>query len=215
MEQKVNCIFGGKLQERKERIERYISLVNKEDIYHGYPMDKCIRHTTDDVLIIKLDDQEGCVLIEKPNINTYMGTGYSDIGQGPTHQEAIRLSNEKQKDPSYFINHNINYSDIKRYLDKLDEVKKGHVNLYIRNYTTKLPKESKIKCLMFFNPLRDNFRLEQQTPYNLVQITDPKLINQIAQAYEQALERFKKRLNTYLKKFGLKKCNFDVFWMDR
>lgn len=215
MEQKTNCIFGGKLKERKERIEKYISLVNKEDIYRGYSMDEYIRTSTDDVLMIQSNDQKSYVLIEKPRIDTYMGTGYSDIGQGPTHQEAIELSNKKQNDPSYFINKNIDRSDIKRYLDNLYKAKEGYINLYIRNYAAKLPQNSELKCLMFFNPYRDDFRLKEQEPYNLIKITDKNLIDQLIKAYEGALERFKKRLNSYIKRYGLEKCDFDIYWIDR
>ena len=177
MEQKTNCIFGGNTKERKERIEKYISIVNKEKIYEDYPMDKYLRTSTDDIIIINLEGEENYLSIEKPNIETYMGTGYSNIGQGLSYKEAIELSNKKQKDPSYFINKNIDRSEIKRYLDHLKEAREGYTDLYIRNFAAKKPKETKIKYLMFLKPYDQ--RTEAHETYNLIKITDKNLIDQL------------------------------------
>lgn len=148
-------------------------------------------------------DNDMCILLEKPYIKTDFCFGYSlSTYDSESYDNAGRMARAAEKDAEYFISENLKNSN----LEKADEYVayqqygKGKLSFYI---SKKLYDTLKVRGELWKYA-------NCGEPYFLSDAENEKL----NEAIDRANESFKKRLNTYLKKYGLSKINTWTYWQD-
>lgn len=159
--------------------------------------DYCLKSTQEAV------EFDGCFYeIEKPRIETSFCFGYGFCGMSTDEQEerAWNMVDRAKSDASYFISENL--KDLTQRIEKLE--KEGatvYVKLYPDNFeavcdvfTGDLPKNENGKYISYQGWRNEYDR--KATPQEAAELLD---------AFKRVKESFTKRLNTYLKKYGLSK----------
>lgn len=148
--------------------------------------------------------------LTKPHIETDFWFGESDCGQGPSHDENRKTMNTVEfMLEDYFMEHNL--SSIDNTIEKLKDIIAGKSEMKAQHYVHyyRSPENTPIHGFNFWHPYygssvsSEGWDLEKE---------DVKLI---LEAYKLQREKFEKRLNTYLKKYGTKTMRVSSYWMDR
>lgn len=182
----------------KELIKQYIDEViaevweNKESWRDHYK--KCI----DDVIEI----QGKLIAFAKPNIETNFYFGE----HGFDYREVAEEAAEARKSEDFFIKENLSQLDGDKWL-----VKEGY-NHYIGIKYSRSPKDTRIYELLDV-PFHDVYSGRFATD-GKIELTEND-VQTLLKAYENQKIRFKKRLKTYLKRYGLSKVRCKTYWADR
>lgn len=149
---------------------------------------------------------------EKPYIKTSFCYGYSlSCTDSESYDRASELAYNAQNDVINFINENIDYSGIKRVYEKLKNAEKVYYNLNhygfinIENLHNEHD-ECRLRCE--YGTQSEMYKQYIQFELNN---NDKKLI---MEKLAEELQKFVKRLNTYLKKYGLSCVNSWSYWQD-
>lgn len=155
------------------------------------------------------------VRICREKINTEFCFGYSDCGQGMTHEEASTMCDKARTDENYFISDNLDRLDW--IIDKLQHPDKhGRSHAWIANYYTG---GKNCWSIEFNNTPEDKpdwLGYDEKTMYNagtLKPVTDEYRV-QLVEFYNQARQVREKRCRTYLKRYGLTKLRCWTYWAD-
>lgn len=149
---------------------------------------------------------------EKPYIKTSFCYGYSlSSSDSESYDRAGELAYNAQKDVINFINENIDYSGIKKFYEKLKNAEKVYYHLDHYGFITVEHlhddhEECRLRCL--YGTQSEMYKQYIQFELNN---DDKKLI--IGKLSEE-LQKFIKRLNTYLKKYGLSCVKSWSYWRD-
>ena len=149
---------------------------------------------------------------EKPYIKTSFCYGYSlSSSDSESYDRAGELAYNAQKDVINFINENIDYSGIKRIYEKLKKAEKVYCNLDHYGFITvenlhDEHEECRLRCL--YGTQSEIYKQYIQFELNN---DDKKLI---MGKLSEELQKFVKRLNTYLKKYGLSCVKSWSYWRD-
>ena len=137
--------------------------------------------------------RERYFLLDKPSIKTQFW--FHD--EGPNYEYYKTIVNSEDKMKEYFISHNLSQFDctIKRF----ENNQCAYIALY---YNDKTPA---------FNLCFDY----SQAHINNMQPLTKDECESIKKALVWAKGQFRKRLETYLKRYGVKKLDFDTYWADR
>lgn len=155
--------------------------------------------------------------IEKRKIDKHFCFGYSDCGQGQDYFEALKGADNARNNPDYFKGQNLKY--YRKLLDDID-----HFNALA--LTTSCEKDSSIRCLTPFawwevldavggearmDDLKGTLvKVNGQEAYILTD-EDRQIIRD---AYIQAMKAQEKRLDSYLKRYGISKISVWTYWLD-
>ena len=156
--------------------------------------------------IIKLSTGQ-LMEFEKPSIETQFCFGYSDDMDGSDRKDALDMAKHACSNEEYFKSHNLH--DIKRIIEryeKEDEFDDPYLTHRYPDYNTNIVTvvwlsewDAKDKAWQFHNDL---------TPLS---DTDRKTI---LAAYKEELKKLEKRIDTYLKRYGLSKVRSWTYWRD-
>lgn len=152
-------------------------------------VEHCVKKTS--AYVVLRDDK--VLTFDKPTIKTDFWFGE----HGFDYDEKIKLAHELSNDEAYFVEENINRCDAVRMLKALAE---GDDVMVCQSCSG-----GDICHLRFYNH-RD--KVDGRELY-------PDELEEIVVVLEEEREKFRKRLVTYLKRYGLSKCRFDTFWADR
>lgn len=206
---KVQALLGGSTSvsastsvtstiEEKSLIEEYI-----EEMKKFYPTDKTMwdyfRKETS--AVVKLSN--GMYLpLDKPKIETNFWFAESDMGTAPTMEEAIHSCEVMKTSEQAFINANT-----REMRDSIKSLEGSNWYCLKRKYPAKNGVEFNVAKLL---------SLSAASYYDGEEISlsseDRTLI---IEAKKRELEKFRKRLNTYLKRYGLSKVSARTYWADR
>ena len=157
---------------------------------------------------IPIDNGNGLIVIDKHHIEKEFWSGYSDIGQGMSFEENNKYMDAVRSDiERFFINSNL--SSIDSAIEHLKEIIDGGTNFRIvhRPHYCTQPASSCLRCYEIYR-YWDSVPAESKD----MNIEDVKLI---LSAYKLYREDFKKKLFTYLKKYGSKHIHMHSYWIDR
>ena len=143
------------------------------------------------------------VAFDKPSIQTDFWFGEHTYDYDEVCQTAQRLSQDEQ----YFIRENIEGTKAWRYMKALTENKYG-VEPYLRD---KAYYGQDDDCILGYIDFQHDWETNGLERKKLTE--DEK-----ADLYEFCIDeiaKFEKRLRTYLKRYGLTKCHYGVYWADR
>ena len=187
---------------QKEKIEKYAELVTNECFKGDAGMYKYFKNNT--AYVVELSNGD-LIDIEKPRIRTKFCFGYSSIGQGASFDEAIACKEYASKEVSYFMEENLEPLN-----DWIVALKENEC--YIANHYYNSPEDTKIKGLVCFRYSDyEQMSEERKTQYRKL-TEDDKL--RLIEGYEQVFADFVKRLQSYLKRYGLTKLETWTYWID-
>jgi len=143
--------------------------------------------------------------IDKPRIETSFCFGYGFCGVSSLEdmQDASRMADHARKNESYFIAENL--KNINGYIEAL-----GNSNL-----SAYMTGSNGLVGLHFCKPWEtgDQKRWAENGGYTYIELTEAER-KEIAGYYGIEKDRFSKRLNTYLKRYGLSKVNSWSYLVD-
>ena len=157
------------------------------------------------------------VTAEKPSIKTDFWFGEHTYDYDEVCEEASRASESEQ----YFIRENLWGCSSKNLLDALNgRDSRGYDTSFdvyvIRGKYYSQDDDCKlgyVQALRFGTDPEEYFATRNGTQDYRPLTDDEK--DQMREFLEGEVEKFRKRLNTYLKRYGLTKCHYGVYWADR
>lgn len=172
----------------------------------GTRMTKCCQNDISNA--VKLSDGR-IVVVEKQKLETSFCFGYSTCGQGAERNEANNAAHVASTSETYFREKNIR--GLKDKIDLLKGKKKGSweedpylsQEVYSRCGPINIHKVVGLRFCAF-DELKNSH-------YSELSESDKELI--IAM-YEEEMEKMNKRIDTYLKRYGLSKLNVWTYWLD-
>lgn len=185
-----------------------------EKVWHGDAkmVDYCTNRTSGYIMLDGV-----MVTMDKPHIQTDFWFGEHTYDYDEVCQTANALSTDEQ----YFIDQNIGSFDAYNMLEALEGRDKwgyeSHYDAYIvgKHYCSqdddcKLGYATALR--IGTNP--DEHFATRSGVQNYRKLEQAE-IEQLKQFYREEVEKFEKRLRTYLKRYGLSKCHYGVYWADR
>ena len=157
------------------------------------------------------------VEIDKEHIRTQFCFGYSDIGQGPTYEEAWKNMRDADTNEAYFLRKNMEAFD--RVLEGL--YRHGHDYMVVLTGNTKHLRGLHLKratevleavggCA--FLPALKGQELEFRGTKGYV-CTDED-VALLRDGYERAAKAHLSKCRAYLKRYGLSKLSTRMYWID-
>lgn len=156
---------------------------------------------------VKLSDGR-IVIVEKQSIETSFCFGYSTCGQGGDYDEANRSASVARASEEYFREKNLESFDQKIALLKREkDMNERRAYLSQSNYVScGLVNIHEIVGLYY-----SDFVEQRWGTYHEIPDADRKLLIGM---YEEEKAKMSKRLDTYLKRYGLSKLHVWTYWMD-
>ena len=157
---------------------------------------------------VKLSDGR-IVVVEKQKIETSFCFGYSTCGQGSEYDEASDAAHHAKTSEKYFREQNL--KDLQSKINLLEGKKEkswwGDPYLSQQSYYSSGPINNyKVVELRYCD-----FVEQTKGQYSTISEADKKLI--IAM-YKEEIAKMNKRLDAYLKRYGLSKLNVWTYWRD-
>lgn len=189
----------------KELITKYIDIVMSETWGNDPGMEKHYKKNIDTV--VELSDGS-LIAINKPSIETNFCFGYHDSRYDTEDfDRANDMARHARTNEDYFRSENL-----KRLDGIIKDLRTANGNVAIRTAYIGAPADSKIK----YYSILDNFNLIKFRDGLLPEFSmiDSDDVDKIITAYEDVRSRFVKRLDTYLKRYGLSKVRSWSYWLD-
>lgn len=194
---------------QKELKERYMDIVTTE-IWSG--SQRMIDYAKKEFCYAVELNNGDLYVIDKPRIKKdfCFGYGWNGVSTGDDADDAYSMARNARENTDYFMRENL--EDLDR---KIDDLKKTMVEAYKYLAYTGQKEGSKLKSYtvvkMWDNPENDPGRWERLKD---VEQLDKSEIKALIDGYEEVKKMFMKRLNTYLKKYGLSKVNSWTYLRD-
>lgn len=192
---------AGKIQQNELRAEYRALLENEAWRNDPKMVDHCMKQIS---RIVELD--AGLIEIEKPRIKTRFCFGYHlSRFDNDDYDRATSAARAAQKSVDFFKRENL-----REMVEYIEALKDDSLTWYSRKHYTTNPPGSRCRALACKR------RWEEPRPYekdDFIPLTAEDLENVVA-GYEIALADFEKRLNTYLKRYGLSKVDTWTYWAD-
>ena len=150
--------------------------------------------------IVSLGDGDICV-IDKPRIETNFCFGYGMYLRSDEEEERAAFSMEAKArtDESYFISQNLKPLD--DWIEALQDTRR----IWVKRTAYINQKDRHLVSITSYQPW--------ELPENAAVLTQEE-INSLVAGYEEVKQAFTKRLNTYLKRYGLSKLNTWTYLRD-
>lgn len=157
---------------------------------------------------VKLSDGR-IVIVKKQKLETSFCFGYSTCGQGGDYDEANKAAHIANTSENYFREQNLKEFDDKIALLKTDKEESWHRDAYLsqNNYVS----YGLVNIHEVVGLHRCDFEDQRWGTYVEIPEADRMLILAM---YEEEKEKMSKRIDTYLKRYGLSKLNVWTYWQD-
>ena len=195
--------------QQQELKNRFTEIISTEVWPHSQHMiDYCKKQAA---YIVPLDNGD-IAEIEKPSIETSFcfGYGYCGVSTTEDHQRAIDCANHARTKEEYFISENLKGLD-----EMIDDLKDDTMHFYkfVKYYGS--PDDSNLKGVRGANFCHtpENAAWQWTGLRSLKELTETER-QELIKGYETVKEQFIKRLNTYLKRYGLSKLHVWTYLSD-
>lgn len=140
------------------------------------------------------------VTIDKPHVETEFWFGEHTYD----YDEVVDFADKCSRDEGYFIAKNLSRTEAARHIYNMDETAR---DAYIVRHN--MVEDCRISHVEWALPweverIRGDYR----------KMTDDE-VREFREVLDGEQEKFRKRLGSYLKRYGLSKCHFGVYWADR
>lgn len=201
-------------QNKAENTQKYIE-VSTEDLRAEFTkiwgkdtrmVEWCIKnHSTN----IRLSN--GMIIcFDKPTIQTDFWVGYGHDA-GREYEEANKLQNNIYKNmEEYFINKNMT-----GFNSQLEQCQDSDYNIYIAKQYDSKEENNFVNFYLIKYECGYDFERLQRFAKDFQKVTNEEDIALIKWAIQEDANKFKKRLNAYIKRFGTSKLRCQTYWADR
>lgn len=196
---------------QKQLKEKYMDVIKKE-VWSDEDMQEYARKEC--AYVVELSNGN-IIAIDKPRIKKdfCFGMGMYATYTQEEFEKAEELAEEARSNVNYFVSHNM--EQLTNVVDDLKESLNGSLETYTFVQYCGQPEDTILKGFNIVricnnpecNPLR-------WSRIKAVKKLDNEDIEKIIAGYESVIETFQKRLNTYLKKYGLSKLNVWTYCRD-
>lgn len=188
-----------------EKIKRLIAEYWKSPRMYDY----CISRLSNE-----LELENGLILkFEKPSIETYFCYGYSlSSSDSESFDTACKNAENAQKDVINFINENIAQSGLQALYNKLKKADTVYYSNCNNNGIVSVRSlyDQNDECRFRYDYGENSENYKRYITGKLSKSDVQKIIAKVA----EELQKFVKRLNTYLKRYGLSKVHSWSYWRD-
>lgn len=179
-------------QELKEVLKSALS-----EVWNGHMLDYCMKESAH---IVELENGE-IISIEKPRIDKdfCFGHGYCGVSSQEDEDRADSMVVHARTSTDYFLNQNLKglEQSIKAFQEVADGKQSAFLNIHYTGQSDTNPLKSVTWCR--------GYEVEDyKTKYAELSCEDAR---RLVDGYKEVKNQFIKRLNTYLKKYGLTKVN--------
>lgn len=147
------------------------------------------------------------ITTKKPRIQTRFWFGES----GYDFQEKVQLASKASRDREYFKQKNIANSQLTSIRLKIQAALEGNGKFFLFKTWGNQP--------FYDAAYYANDHMLRPLSASILKTADREMTRAELETYKElidaALKRFDCRLNTYLKRYGLSKCSYDTYWVDR
>jgi len=188
------------MRNQKELKELYRECL--QDVWDDHMTNYCMKETA---YIVELSD--GSIIpIDKPRIQKDFCFGYGFYGRSDEESEkrAFDMAAKARTDETYFIEKNLEQVDSKiKLLQNLDSFNKAYIYpKYNGESEENVLKDYSVINVSSFTNAEEAKELQEED------------IQKIIAGLEEVRKQFKKRLDTYLKRYGLSKLNVWTYLRD-
>lgn len=195
-------------QSKKEMRARYIDIVMRET----WGNDEGMRKHYEKTLFTAVELSKGYLIpIEKSSIKKSFCFGYSlNSHNADDYDRANEQAEHAQKSVEYFIAENLKPVD--DYISSFEDMETRRYIPVIRTHYNRAPKDTIIKCIDWVKDWEySEYTEAQKAEKELLSEADRRII---IEALKAEREDFIKRLQAYLKRYGLSKINTWSYWQD-
>lgn len=146
------------------------------------------------------------VEVEKPSIKKCFCFGYRLGDDGTEYKEANNAARQAEKSVDYFVEENLR--GLKKQIKEYEKMENYFFQDHYYSQTNKVMKN--IVGFEYWNTPAD-VQNKEYKKYSPIPQKDKELI---VAAYKEELKRFTKRLETYLKRYGLSCVRTWSYWVD-
>ena len=200
------------MKNQKELKEKYMNIIKTEVWQNSEHMQEYARKECE--YVVELSNGN-IIDIEKPRIekNFCFGMGMYATYTQEEFERAEGMAEKARTDVNYFINENM--KQITEKIDALKEALENKREVYTFVHYSGQPEDSELvayNCVRICNnPEYAPFRWSNLQAVKKLSNED---IQAIIDGLEEVAKKFMKRLNTYLKKYGLEKLNVWTYCRD-
>lgn len=196
--------------EQKALKEKYMDIIVHEVWPNSPDMQAYARRKVG--YIVELDNGD-IYEIEKPRIEKdfCFGYGYCGISTQEEYEAAASMSDKAETDQNYFLRENLRGID-----EWIADLESPDVYAYKFVHYTGQPEGSKLKGIRLVGYLSQTPEYSPHMYHNLKDLAEltQEERKALADGYREVRKAFEKRLNTYLKKYGLSKVRSWTYLSD-
>lgn len=164
--------------------------------------EKMVNHCLKEVAYIVELENGDIIAIDKPRIEKDFCFGYSDSRYDTKdYDRANNMADHAKTSTDYFIKENL--KDINRTINNLEGKNKYYTGIQYTGQSN----NSKLKALY-------QFRFDDEIDESIYNRLEGENRQRVIEGYKIVKANFEKRLNTYLKRYGLSKVNTWSYWRD-
>lgn len=165
---------------------------------------KMVKYLMNKVAYIVAFDEKEIVVIDKPKIETKFY-----VGEGSTRsiKDAIEITKNYRTSEELFLKENL--ASLNATITSLEENINNNIDIRLKRQYLKQTEKSKLRVPV--PKTTDNY----STTYANERLLSKKEKINLLIAYMEVKMIFEKRLNTYLKRYGLSKVKAETYWVDR
>ena len=190
------------MKNQKELKQRYAEIL-ATDVWHNDQkmVDYCVKKAA---YIVELENGD-IVALEKPSIQKDFCFGYSDSRYDTEdYDRAEKMASHARKNVDYFMEQNL--KGINSTIANLESDAWDSWQYHIRIPYSGQPENSKLKDI-------EAFRWHDERAQKFPKLEGENL-QRVIEGYKVVKADFEKRLNTYLKRYGLSKVHSWSYWQD-
>ena len=170
--------------------------------------ERMINHCNKSADVIYKTSKGFILSVDKQNIKKHFCFGYSDSRYDTEDfDRANKMAHHAKTSVDYFREENL--SELKHIIEIYEKNPQG-LTFYFRNHYHSQP-DNILKCVEGFHYWEIPSDINDTSKYVLLTEDDIKLV---VAAYKKELELFTKRLDTYIKRYGLSKVRTWSYWQD-
>ncbi len=200
------------MKTQKELKDKYMEIVKTEVWPNSPKMQDFAKKQAG--YIIELSNGK-IICVDKPSIKKDFCFGYGMYLRSTDEEEdrAFSMAQKAETDPSYFLEQNLQNFNLR--IDQLRSVVGWQKEVYIYVKCYGQPEDSNLVSYIITDTFEGpKLRPEYWKRYKGLQKIGEEDIQRIIDGLEEAKKAFEKRLNTYLKKYGLSKLNVWTYLVD-
>lgn len=197
---------------QKQLKQEYMDIISTE----VWPDDKKMQDYCEKTCAYIVELSNGDIIVrQKPHIQTHFcfGMGMDGVYTDDEREEAESLADNVRANVNYFVSENM--KDIMRDIEALNKCVSGKLECYIFPAYSGQSAKSKLKTYsiveVIYNPEFAPYRWKHLADAKKMEVED---ILKIIAGLQEVRKYMEKRLNTYLKRYGLEKLHVWTYCRD-